>query len=67
MTTAAIPVPPGYVGMLTLPGTGRQVYWTGRLAIGLRHQPARDHDRPVAESELWVQQALLDAPKGGRQ
>ncbi len=32
-------VPPGYVGPVALPGTGRLVYWTGRIAIGLRYAP----------------------------
>ncbi len=29
-------VPDGYTGPVALPGTGRMVYWTGRIAIGLR-------------------------------
>jgi len=33
-------VPRGYVGPVALPGTGRIVYWTGRIAIGLRYAPA---------------------------
>jgi len=33
-------VPKGYVGPVALPGTGRIVYWTGRIAIGLRYAPA---------------------------
>jgi len=32
-------VPRGYVGPVALPGTGRIVYWTGRIAIGLRYAP----------------------------
>ena len=38
-------VPQGYVGPVALPGTGRIVFWTGRIAIGLRYapeQPVRD-------------------------
>ena len=31
-------VPPGHIGPLVLPGSGRLVYWTGRVAIGLRHE-----------------------------
>jgi hypothetical protein len=33
-------VPQGYVGPVALPGTGRMVFWTGRIAIGLRYAPA---------------------------
>jgi len=33
-------VPKGYVGPVALPGTGRIVFWTGRIAIGLRYAPA---------------------------
>jgi hypothetical protein len=32
-------VPQGYKGPVALPGTGRMVYWTGRIAIGLRYAP----------------------------
>ena len=32
-------VPQGYVGPVALPGTGRMVFWTGRIAIGLRYAP----------------------------
>ncbi len=32
-------VPKGYVGPVALPGTGRMVFWTGRIAIGLRYAP----------------------------
>ncbi len=32
-------VPQGYVGPVALPGTGRIVFWTGRIAIGLRYAP----------------------------
>jgi hypothetical protein len=30
-------VPQGYIGPVALPGTGRMVFWTGRIAIGLRY------------------------------
>jgi hypothetical protein len=30
-------VPKGYIGPVALPGTGRMVFWTGRIAIGLRY------------------------------
>ncbi len=32
-------VPKGYIGPVALPGTGRMVFWTGRIAIGLRYAP----------------------------
>jgi len=32
-------VPQDYVGPVALPGTGRMVFWTGRIAIGLRYAP----------------------------
>ena len=53
---AALPVaiPPGHVGPVALPGTGRMVWWTGRVAIGLRSQNA-----PRFESALWLQDLLL--------
>lgn len=54
-----IEMPPGYVGPAWLPGTGRMIWWTGRVAIGLRHSPQA---RPVAEpgaSAHWVQSILL--------
>jgi hypothetical protein len=31
-------VPPGYVGRWVVPATGQVVWWTGRVAIGLRHE-----------------------------
>jgi hypothetical protein len=37
-------VPKGYVGPVAMPGTGRIVYWTGRIAIGLRYAP---QSRPI--------------------
>lgn len=38
-------MPRDHVGPVTLPGSGRLVYWTGRVAIGLRHQPT--HRQPA--------------------
>jgi hypothetical protein len=32
-------VPKGYTGFLLLSATGREVFWTGRVAIGLRYTP----------------------------
>ncbi len=46
------------IGPVSLPGTGRMIWWTGRVAIGLRHQPRRSY-APVTQSELWLQGLLL--------
>jgi hypothetical protein len=35
-------VPEGYTGPVALPGTGRVVWWTGRIAIGLRYAAPND-------------------------
>ena len=53
-----VQIPPGHVGPVVLPGTGRLVYWTGRVAIGLRHQPPARSDA-VPQSALWVQDLML--------
>lgn len=45
-------VPRGYKGPITLP-SGRVVYWTGRVAIGIRHAPSRC-DTP-SRCALWLQ------------
>ncbi len=55
-----VPVPPGHVGPLVIPGTGRKVWWTGRVAIGLRHEP-KPHSALVAHSALWVQSLMLNS------
>jgi len=52
-----VPVPPGHVGPLALPGTGRMVWWTGRVAIGLRHEPRKNELSSL--SALWIQQLML--------
>jgi hypothetical protein len=41
-----------------LPGTGRQIWWTGRVAIGLRHEPER-HGAGYSQSALWIQELML--------
>lgn len=53
---APVPVPRGYTGPVTLPGTGRMVYWTGRVAIGLRARPWRERFGEQAEH---IQRLLL--------
>jgi len=59
-STSAPPVevPTGYLGPVVLPGSGRLIYWTGRVAIGLRHQAPQNYDAP-SQSALWVQDLLL--------
>ena len=53
-----VAIPAGHIGPVVLPGSGRLVYWTGRVAIGLRHQrPA--HSEVVSQSALWVQEVIL--------
>lgn len=58
-TAAMIEIPRGHVGEFVIPGTGRMVWWTGRVAIGLRHQPER-YFEPLAQSSLWIQDLMLD-------
>ena len=53
-----VTIPPGHVGEFVIPGTGRRVWWTGRVAIGLLHQP----QRPV-ESARWIQDLMLARPR----
>ena len=54
-----IAIPPGHVGPLVLPGSGRLVYWTGRVAIGLRHERRADADAAMSQSALWVQNVMI--------
>lgn len=56
-----VAIPEGHIGPVILPGTGRMIWWTGRVAIGLRHEPDRRYDA-VSQSALWVQNLML----GGR-
>jgi hypothetical protein len=53
-------LPADYTGPVTLPGNGRTVYWTGRVAIGLRHQATQFANAP-GQSALWIQDLLLAA------
>ena len=50
----------GYVGPVFLPGTGREVWWTGRVAIGLRYTRA-ERNVQTSRSEAWLQRLLLRA------
>ena len=56
-TAPPVELPTGYLGPVVLPGSGRLIYWTGRVAIGLRHQAS--HCESVSESALWVQRLML--------
>ncbi len=56
---APLGLPAGYVGPAWLPGTGRMIWWTGRVAIGLRHE-APHHD-PAMPSPGWVQPLILSS------
>jgi hypothetical protein len=58
-----VAIPPGHVGPFVIPGTGRTVYWTGRVAIGLRHQPEHTFG-PIGQSALWIQGLMLARPHG---
>lgn len=64
-----VDIPRDHVGMVVLPGTGRQVWWTGRVAIGLRHQPP-SRCEIVTQSSLWLQKLMLglrtDAKRASR-
>ena len=53
-----VAIPRGHVGEFVIPGTGKLVWWTGRVAIGLRHQPQRCME-PVGQSSLWIQTLML--------
>lgn len=63
-TAPPVQIPPGHIGPVVLPGTGRMVWWTGRVAIGLRHQPTR-HFGPITQSALWVQSLMLRRKSSG--
>jgi hypothetical protein len=53
-----VTIPPGHVGEFVIPGTGRRVWWTGRVAIGLLHQPER-YVESSAQSSTWIQTLML--------
>ena len=55
---AGIAVPKGHVGPVLLSATGRTVWWTGRVAIGLRYEPQRPSEAPGRSAE-WIQRVLL--------
>jgi hypothetical protein len=53
-----IDLPKGHTGPVLLSDTGRTVWWTGRVAIGLRYEPPR-HTESFGQSALWLQGVLL--------
>ena len=53
-----VPIPPGHVGPVVLPGSGRLIWWTGRVAIGLRHERVRHYEQ-IGQSALWLQDLML--------
>ncbi len=53
-----VEIPSGHVGPVVLPGSGRLIWWTGRVAIGLRHEGRRSQEMP-SRSALWVQELML--------
>ena len=59
VNTAELDIPRGHVGEYVIPGSGRRVWWTGRVAIGLLHQPERSADA-TTQSALWIQRLMLN-------
>ena len=55
-----VEIPSGHVGPVVLPGSGRLIWWTGRVAIGLRHE-ADPRQRTASQSALWVQSLMIGA------
>ena len=53
-----VDIPEGHVEPVLLSETGRTVWWTGRVAIGLRYQAPR-HGDATGQSALWIQDVLL--------
>jgi hypothetical protein len=53
-------IPKGHIGPVLLSDTGRAVWWTGRVAIGLRYEPPRGSES-FGQSALWLQDMLLRA------
>ena len=54
----AMDLPEGHRGPVVLSETGRTVWWTGRVAIGLRYEPPRRCET-LGQSALWLQDMLL--------
>lgn len=58
--TPPVEVPSGFVGAMMLPGSNRQIWWTGRVAIGLRYERQQDVGS-LTQSAAWIQHVLLDS------
>lgn len=56
--TPPIEIPAGHIGPVMLPGTNRTVWWTGRVAIGLRYEQ-RAEPASLSQSAAWIQDVLL--------
>ncbi|HWH84247.1 MAG TPA: hypothetical protein VNU71_18620, partial [Burkholderiaceae bacterium] len=52
------PIPAGHVGEFVIPGSGRLIWWTGRVAIGLLYQPQRQREA-LSRSSLWIQDVMI--------
>lgn len=61
-SAAPVEIPPGHVGEFVIPGSGRTVWWTGRVAIGLRHEREQRFDA-TTQSSLWIQRLMLGAQR----
>jgi hypothetical protein len=53
-------VPSGFIGAMMLPGSNRKIWWTGRVAIGLRYERQQDAGS-LTQSAAWIQHVLLDS------
>jgi hypothetical protein len=51
-------LPKDHRGPVVLSDTGRRVWWTGRVAIGLRYEPPQ-RGAVHGQSALWLQDLLL--------
>ena len=53
-----VEIPSGHIGPVVLPGSGRLIWWTGRVAIGLRHEAGHRRES-TSQSALWVQNLMI--------
>lgn len=53
-----VPIPRDHVGEFVMPGSGRRIWWTGRVAVGLRYE-REPVTKEQARSARWVQALLL--------
>jgi len=61
---SSLDIPRGHVGPYWLPGTGRLIWWTGRVAIGLRHEGLQ-RSETISTSEEWIQRLMIEARSPG--